>query len=108
LKTVDKIFAWMLVVLGCIRCGMAFMPGHFSSESLSGGTAIIAAGFLNVIRTQSGKGALPRFASIAINLLMTLACLALIWARGTSTLHAPLTILLTIALVAELLFSVQA
>jgi hypothetical protein len=102
LKTIDKILAWVLVVLGCIH-----ILRHFSFDSLSGGSAIIAAGLINVIRTQSGKGALPRFASIAINLLLTLSYLASIWFRGTSVVHAPLTIILTIAVVAELCFSVQ-
>ena len=107
MKTVDKIFAWTLVVLGCIRCGSALMPAHFSSDSLSGGTAIIAAGFMNIIRIQSAKGELPRFASIAINLLLTLSCLTFIWLRGTSSLHLPQTIILTIAVITELIFSVQ-
>ena len=107
MKTVDRIFAWMLVVLGCIRCGTAMMPSHFSSDSLSGGTAIIAAGFMNVFRTQSSNGSLRRFASIAINLLLTFSCLIFIWLRGTSILHAPQTIILTVALIVELIFSVQ-
>jgi hypothetical protein len=111
LKTVDKIFAWILVVMGCIHCGATFIARpHFSYDSVwffAGGIAFIAAGLLNLIRTQSGKGGLSRIGSIAVNVLLTLACIAIVLLTGLSTFHAPQVMIVTVAIVVELIFSVQ-
>jgi hypothetical protein len=111
LKTVDKIFAWILVVMGCIHCGGTFIARpHFSIDGVwffTGGIALIASGLLNLIRIQSGKGGLPRISSITINVLMALACLAIVWLRGLSSFHAPQLIIVTIAVMVEVIFSVQ-
>jgi hypothetical protein len=111
LKTVDKIFAWILVVMGCIHCGATFIARpNFSYDGVwffTAGIAFIAAGLLNLIRSQSGKGELPRVGSIAVNVLLTLACLSIVWLRGFSALHAPQVIIVTVAIVVELILSVQ-
>jgi hypothetical protein len=39
--------------------------------------------------------------------LLTLACLSIVWLRGFSALHAPQVIIVTVAIVVELILSVQ-
>lgn len=111
MKTVDKIFAWILLVMGIIHCGATFIARpHFGYDSawfFTAGIAFIAAGLLNLIRTQSGKSGLPRFGSTAVNVLLTLVCVALVLLRGLSTFHAPQVIIVTVAILVELIFSVQ-
>jgi sulfite exporter TauE/SafE len=111
LKTVDKICAWMLIVLGCIHCAATFVTHrNLNFDSIwffAGGVALIAAGLLNVIRTQSGKGGLPRISSIFVNVLLALTSVAIVWVARGSLLHGPQVIAVVIAVMAELIFSVQ-
>ena len=102
--------AWVLVVMGCIHCGATFvMRPHLNFDAVwffSGGVAMIAAGLLNLIRIQGGKG-MARPSAISVNILMTLACAAIVWIGLGSLVRMPQVLIVTAAVVAELIFSVQ-
>ena len=110
MKTVDKIFAWILVVLGCIHSGTTFVAHHhFGFESIwffAGGVAFIGTGLLNLIRTQTSAG-YTRVSSIVMNVLATLICAAIVPVMGRNLVHAPNVIAVIIAVVIELIFSVR-
>lgn len=106
MKTVDKIFGWILVVMGCVHCG-ASVIAYRNFGFFTAGIAFLAAGLLNIIRSQSEKGGLPRIGSIAVNVLLTLACVWIVLTRGVPSLHGPSVIVVMIAIVVELIFSVQ-
>lgn len=110
MKTLDRVMGWVLVVMGCIHCGATFAANpHFNFAAVwffTGGVAMIATGLLNLVRIQGGKG-IAKTGAIAVNVLMTLACAAIIWIALGSLLHMPQVIIVTVAVVAELIFSVR-
>jgi hypothetical protein len=110
LKTVDKIFAWILIVLGCIHSGATFVAyHHLGFESIwffAGGVAFIGTGLLNLIRTQTTAG-YTHVSSIIMNVLATLICVAIIPVMGRDLIHAPNVIAAMIVVVVELIFSVR-
>ena len=111
MKKLDLVLAWALVVLGFIQYGSALGVLHAVgiefSWSLGGGTAMVAAGFLNVIRNDRGRG-LVRTASVLSNilLLVSIGAVLISLSRSSHLSHYAHVIVPLLLVIPETLFSI--
>ena len=108
MRKIDVVLAWVMILLGVLHCGAAWiMIRGFPVGALwgfAGGTALVEGGLLNVVRQGSGKG-MAGFASIAANILLTILVLSMGWSQFSHLLHRPSFLVTAVVVVAELLFS---
>jgi hypothetical protein len=113
LKKLDLVLAWVLVVLGFVYCGEAVLRLHGLYREgvwfFGVGVAIAEAGFLNVLRSSSGRG-IVRLASILGNILLLLIAIAtfILLVAGGQLFSSPLSVLFLLVIAAETLFSISA
>jgi hypothetical protein len=112
MKTLDRVFAWALLVLGCLHTvgGVVLMSKNLSLDSawfFSGGLAVIFCAFLNLVRTYRPLDQLvARISSVANLLLLALATL-LAWVLRHDLKQNPQAIVLVAVVVLELLLSAR-
>lgn len=112
MRTVDKIAAALLTLLGVVHCSFTFAYAHKGGGPvnaalfLGAGIAIIIAGMLNGVRLARAADALICNVSRASNILVALFCFAMIHAVGSGISKAPQVVLVTAFVVIELIFSV--
>jgi hypothetical protein len=110
LKKIDVVLAWVMILLGILHCGAAWITIRgFPVGALwgfAGGTALIEGGLLNVVRQGGGKG-MTGFASITANILLAVLVLSVGWSQFSHLLRHPSFLVTAVVVIAELLFSVK-
>ena len=110
MKKVDIVLAWLMVLLGVLHCGAAWITVKgFPTGAIwgfAGGAAILEAGLLNLVRQGSGKG-LARTGSIIANILLAIMLVSLGFSQVTHLLHHLNFIVVAVLVVAELIFSLK-
>jgi hypothetical protein len=110
MKKIDIVLAWLMVLLGALHCGAAWISiKGFPVGALwgfAGGAVIIEAGLLNLVRQGSGKG-LARTASIVGNILVTVLILSVGFTQVTHLVHHLHFLLIAALVIAELIFSLK-
>ena len=108
MRKIDVVLAWVMVVLGVLHCGSAWISIRgFPVGALwgfAGGAALIECGLLNVVRQGGGKG-MARCASIAGNILLAAMVLSLGWHQFSHLLQRPSFLVTAVVVIVELLFS---
>ena len=112
MKLVDRILAWVLLVLGCVHCAVTFVVHKtFTVEAIwfvSGGLVLIFGALLNLVRIARRDDTLPARASALANLLLfALFGTAMPWLVHHDLRQNPQVILVAIAVAAELVFSLR-
>jgi hypothetical protein len=110
MKKIDTVLAWLMVLLGVLHCGAAWISiKGFPIGAIwgfAGGAAILEGGLLNLVRQGSGKG-LARSGSIVANILLAIMLVSLGLSQVTHLLHHLNFIVVTVLVVAELIFSLK-
>lgn len=108
MKKVDIVLAWIMILLGVLHCGAAWITiKGFPIGAVwgfAGGVALIEGGLLNVVRHGGGKG-ITTFASITANVLLTILLLSVGWSQFSHLVHHLHFFIVAVVVVAELLFS---
>jgi hypothetical protein len=108
LRKVDIVFAWIMILLGVLHCGAAWISiRRFPVGAVwgfAGGAALIEGGLLNVVRLGGGKG-MSVTASIAGNILLAVLVASVGWSQFSHLVHRPSFFVTAVVVVAELLFS---
>ncbi len=108
MRKIDVVLAWIMILLGVLHCGAAWITIRgFPVGALwgfAGGTALIEGGLLNVVRQGGGK-AMAGFASITANILVIILVLSVGWSQFSHLLHRPSFLATAVVVVAELMFS---
>jgi intracellular septation protein A len=112
MKTADRIFAWVLLVLGCVHCAVAFVVHKsLSIEAIwffSGGLAVIFGALLNLLRIARPDDRLAaRISALANLLLFAVFAAALPWLVHRELTQNPQVVVVAIAVAAEFGFSLQ-
>ena len=112
MKTLDRIFAWVILVLGCTHCAVTFvLHKSFTVETiwfLSGGLAMIFGALLNLVRIARLDDKLAaRVSALANLLLFALFAVATPWLLHRELKGNPQVIVVAIAITAELVFSLR-
>jgi hypothetical protein len=109
-KKIDAVLAWLMILLGVLHCGAAWITiKGFPVGAMwgfAGGAAIIEAGLLNLVRQGSGKG-LARTGSIVGNILLTVLLLSMGLTQITHLVHHLHFFLIAALVLAELVFSLK-
>jgi len=109
-KKLDTVLAWLMVLLGVLHCGAAWISNKgFPIGAIwgfAGGAAILEGGLLNIARQGSGKG-FTRGASIVANILLAIMLVSLGLSQVTHLLHHLNFIVVTVLVAAELIFSLK-
>jgi hypothetical protein len=109
-KKIDAILAWLMILVGVLHCGAAwitikgFPVGAF--WGFAGGAAIIEAGLLNLVRQNSPKG-LPRTGSVVANVLLMILVVSVGWTQISHLLHHLNFFVVAVLVIAELVFSLK-
>ncbi len=110
MKKIDIVLAWLMVLLGVLHCGAAWISiKGFPIGAIwgfAGGAAILEAGLLNLVRQGSGKG-LARGASIVANILLVILLVSLGFSQIGHLIHHLNFIVVTVLVVCELIFSLK-
>ena len=112
MKTLDRVFGWALLVLGCLHtAGSVFlMSKNLSFESawfFSGGLAVIFGAFLNLIRTYRPSDHALAGISLLANLLLLILAALLCWVLRHDLRQNPQAVVLVLVIGIELLFSAR-
>ena len=112
MKTADRIFAWIVLLLGCVHCAVTFVVHKtFTVEAIwfvSGGLVLIFGALLNLVRIARPDDRLPVRASALANLLLfALFGIATPWLLRGDLKQNPQVIVAAIAIAAELGFSLR-
>ena len=112
MKTTDRVFAWILLLLGCVHCAATFVA--FKTLTLeaiwfvTGGLAMIFGALLNLVRIARPDDKLPARASALANLLLFAVFVAVVpWLLHRELKENPQVIVVAIAVAAELVFSLR-
>lgn len=110
MKKIDAILAWLMILLGVLHCGAAWITIRgFAVGALwgfAGGAAILESGLLNLVRQGSPRG-LARASSIAGNILLTILVLSIGWTQIAHLVHHLHFFLVAALVIAELVFSLK-
>ncbi len=108
MKKIDAVLAWVMILLGVLHCGAAWITirgfAVGAPWGFAGGTALIEGGLLNVVRQGGGKG-MAGFASITGNILLTVLVLSVGWSQFSHLLRHPSFLVTAVVVFAELLLS---
>jgi len=112
MKTLDRVFAWALLVLGGLHTAgsvvlMSKNLGLDSAWFFSGGLAVIFAAFLNLVRAYHPPDKLVLRTSILANLLLLVLSVILLWVLRYGLKQNPQAIVFLALAAAELLLSVK-
>jgi hypothetical protein len=112
MKLIDRILAWVLLVLGCVHCAVTFVVHKtFTVEAIwfvSGGLVLIFGALLNLVRIARRDDTLPARASALANLLLfALFGIAVPWLLHRDLKQNPQVIVAAIAVTAEFGFSLR-
>ena len=112
MKATDRVFAWVLLLLGCIHCAGTFVV--FKTLSLeaiwfiTGGLAMIFGALLNLVRVARPDDKLPARASALANLLLFAVFVAVVpWLLRHELKENPQVIVVGITVAAEFGFSLR-
>ncbi len=89
MSILDQFFGWLMIALGVAHCVTSFrlQPLSHLAVLLSGtAAAMIAGGFLNVVRARHSDGLTRAFSGIT-NLLILILAVGLAWPLRHSLLH---------------------
>lgn len=109
---IDRILAWVLLVLGCVHCAVTFVVHKaFTVEAIwfvSGGLVLIFGALLNLVRIAMPDDTLPAQASALANLLLfALFGIAMTWLLRGDLKQNPQVMVVAIATAAEFGFSLR-
>ncbi|HKD79789.1 MAG TPA: hypothetical protein VKH81_08860 [Candidatus Angelobacter sp.] len=112
MKILDRIFAWLLLLLGCIHCVAAFLVHKTLTLDViwfvSGGLAQIFGALLNLVRAARPEDRLVVRVSLLANLLLfAVFAIAVPWLLRNDIRQNPQVIALGVAVAAELFFSLK-
>jgi len=112
MKMTDRIFAWIVLVLGCTHCFVTFLVQKtFTVEAIwffSGGLVLIFGALLNLVRIARPDDRLAARASALANLLLfAVFVVAMPWLLHRELKQNPQVIVAGIAIAAELVFSLR-
>lgn len=112
MKTSDRIFAWIVLLLGCIHCVVTFVVYKtFTVDTIwfvSGGLVLIIGALLNLVRIATPDDTAPARASALANLLLfALFGIATPWLLHRDLKQNPQVIVAAIAVAVELGFSLR-
>lgn len=112
MKMVDRAFAWLLLLLGCIHSAATFIVHKTLTLDavwfVSGGLAMIFGGLLNMVRVARFEDRLVVRISLLANLLLfALFVIVVPWVLRNNIKQNPQVIVVGIAVVGELLFSIR-
>jgi hypothetical protein len=112
MKTTDRLCAWIVLLLGCTHCAVAFVVHKtFTVEAIwfvSGGLVMIFGALLNLVRiARSDDTLLARVSALANLLLFVVFVAAVPWLLRHALKQNPQIIVLAIAVAAELGFSLR-
>jgi hypothetical protein len=112
MKTVDKVAAVLLAVLGLIHSLLtgAYVHGQHKEPAdgawfLGSGVALIAVGLLNFVRASRPGDRLIRISCLLSNIFAVIFCVAVFHLLGSHIMEAPQAILVAALVVVELVFS---
>lgn len=112
MKMIDRILAWLLLLLGCLHCAVSFVVHKvFTVEAIwfvSGGLVLIFGALLNLVRiARPDDRLLARASALANLLLFALFGIAMVWLLRGDLKHNPQVIVVAIAVAAEFGFSLR-
>lgn len=111
MKTLDRVFAWLLVAVGLLHTGvsMVLMSRNLNPASIwffAGGLAVIFGAFLNLIRSHRPDKLIAVVAVIA-NLLLVVLGILLYWIVRHDLKRNPQVAVFLLLAAVELLFSLR-
>lgn len=112
MKTTDRIFAWIVMLFGCIHLAVTFvLHKTFNVEAIwffSGGLVLIFGALLNLVRiARPGDRLLARTSAFANLLLVALFGIATPWLLRGDLKQNPQVIVVAVATAAEFGFSLR-
>jgi hypothetical protein len=112
MKTMDRVFAWILLVLGCIHCAATFVVYKTLTIDaiwfISGGLVMIFGALLNMVRAARPGDRLAAGVSLLANLLLfTTFAVAVPWLLRDEFKQNPQVIVVGIAVAVEFVFSLK-
>ena len=112
MKKLDSIFAWILLMLGCIHCAAAFVA--YKSVTLeavwfiTGGLAMIFGALLNMVRIARPGDRLPTGIGMLANLLLFAVFVVVVpWVLRHELKQNPQVFAVGLTVTAELFFSIK-
>lgn len=110
MKRLDIVLAWILIILGVLHIGAAWITIRgFAVGAIwgvAGGIAIIQSGLLNLLRQSSPRG-LALSASIISNILIAILVVSVGWAQVVHLTHPLHFVVIAVVVIGELLFSLR-
>ena len=112
MKMIDRILAWVLLVLGCVHCAVTFVVHKiFTAETIwffSGGLVLIFGALLNLVRiARPDDRLLARASALANLLLFAVFGIATPWLLYRHLQQNPQVIVAAIATAGEFGFSLR-
>ena len=112
MKKLDSIFAWILLLLGCIHCAAAFVA--YKSVTLeavwfiTGGLAMIFGALLNMVRIARPGDRLPTGLSMLANILLFAVFVIVVpWVLRHELKQNPQVFAVGLAVIVEFVFSLK-
>ena len=112
MKVLDRIFGWMLLVLGCLHtAGSVFlMSKNLNLDTawfFSGGLAVIFGALLNLLRAHRPPDPAVARISILANLLLLILSALLVWVLRHDLRQNPQAVVLVAVVAIEFLLSAR-
>lgn len=112
MKMADRVFAWIVLLLGCIHCVVTFvLHKAFNVEAIwffCGGLVMFFGALLNLVRiARPGDRLLARASALANLLLFVVFVAAVPWLLRHELKQNPQIIVLAVAVAGELGFSLR-
>ncbi|MGE5323390.1 MAG: hypothetical protein ACM3SW_11035 [Actinomycetota bacterium] len=112
MKTTDRVFAWIVLLLGFTHCVVTFLVHKsLTVEAIwffSGGLVLIFGALLNLVRiARPGDRLLARTSALANLLLFALFAIAVPWLLHRDLRQNPQVVVAAIAVAAEFGFSLR-
>jgi hypothetical protein len=106
MQLIDQFFGWLMIALGVAHCvtGFRIHPLHLTAGLSATAVAIIAGGFLNVVRARHGDG-LTRASSPITNVLILVLAVEIAWPVCHHLLHDWQKLGIVVVSVLELFFA---
>ena len=112
MKMADRVFAWIVLLLGCIHCAVTFVVHKtFTVDAIwfvCGGLVMVFGALLNLVRiARPGDRLLARTSTLANLLLFALFAIAVPWVLYGHLKENPQIIVLAVAVAGEFGFSLR-